>query len=51
MANIKANSIVNFLIKVFKQIRFKGVRVKLRRRYFNGYAIAKLILAKVIPYK
>jgi len=47
LANIKANSIVNFLVKVFKQIRFKEVRVKLRRRYFNKYAIVKPILAKL----
>lgn len=38
-ANIKADSIVNFLIKVFEQIRFGGVRAKLRRGYFNGYDI------------
>lgn len=35
-ANVEADSIVNFLIQVFEQIRFRGVRAKLRQRYFNG---------------
>jgi len=49
-ANVKADSIVNFLVKVFKQIRFGEVRAKLRRGYFNRCAIVKLILAKLAPH-
>ena len=49
-ADVEADSIVNFLVEVFEQIRFGGVRVKLRWGYFNGCAIAKLTLAKLAPH-
>jgi hypothetical protein len=50
LADVEADSIVNFLVEVFEQIRFGGVRAKLRRRYFNGCAIAKPTLAKLAPH-